>query len=147
MTLFLHSRVLDIINSDQSNHFISQNEIVQCWDYAAQSRQNVHLSYQYEVAALIHTPQNLLKQLQMQLNEKWEISVTKNQSEKVGLKLNIQKTKILASGPISSWEIDGETVETVSDYISLGSKITADGDCSHEIKKDTYSLEGKLWPT
>ena len=56
-------------------------------------------------------------------------------SEKVGLKLNIQKTKIMASGPITSWEIDGETLETVSDFIFLGSKITADGDCSHEIKK------------
>ena len=58
----------------------------------------------------------------------------KVQSEKVGLKLNIQKTKIMASGPITSWEIDGETVETVSDFIFLGSKIIADGDCSHEIK-------------
>ena len=57
----------------------------------------------------------------------------KEDSEKVGLKLNIQKTKIMASGPITSWEIDGETVETVSDFISWGSKITADGDCSHEI--------------
>ena len=59
----------------------------------------------------------------------------KEESEKVGLKLNIQKTKITASGPITSWEIDGETVETVSDFISEGSKITADGDCSHEIKR------------
>ena len=59
----------------------------------------------------------------------------KEESEKFGLKLNIQKTKIMASGPITSWEIDGETVETVSDFISLGSKITADGDCSHEIKR------------
>ena len=58
----------------------------------------------------------------------------KEESEKVGLKLNIQKTKIMASGPITSWEIDGETVETVSDFIFWGSKITADGDCSHEIK-------------
>ena len=57
------------------------------------------------------------------------------ESEKVGLKLNIQKTKIMASGPITSWEIDGETVEIVSDFIFLGSKITADGDCSHEIKR------------
>ena len=57
------------------------------------------------------------------------------ESEKVGLKLNIQKTKIMASGPITSWEIDAETVETVSDFIFLGSKITADGDCSHEIKR------------
>ena len=59
----------------------------------------------------------------------------KEESEKVGLKLNIQKTKIMASGPITSWEIDGETVETVSDFILGGSKITADGDCSHEIKR------------
>ena len=67
----------------------------------------------------------------------------KVESEKVGLKLNIQKMKIMASGPISSWEIHGETVETASDFIFLGSKITADGDCSHEIKRH-YSLEGKL---
>ena len=59
----------------------------------------------------------------------------KEESEKAGLKLNIQKTKIMASGPITSWEIDGETMETVSDFIFLGSKITADGDCSHEIKR------------
>ena len=59
----------------------------------------------------------------------------KEESEKAGLKLNIQKTKIMASGPTTSWEIDGETVETVSDFIFLGSKITADGDCSHEIKR------------
>ena len=63
--------------------------------------------------------------------------------EKVGLKLNIQKTKIMASGPITSWEIDGETVETVSDFIFRGSKITADGDWSHEIKRH-LPLEGKL---
>ena len=66
----------------------------------------------------------------------------KVESEKVGLKLNIQKTKIMASGPIASWEIDGETVETDSDFIFWGSKITADGDCSHEIKR--HSLEEKL---
>ena len=59
----------------------------------------------------------------------------KEESEKVGLKVNIQKTKIIVSGPITSWEIDGETVETVSDFIFGGSKITADGDCSHEIKR------------
>ena len=59
----------------------------------------------------------------------------KVESEKVGLKLNVQKRKIMASGPITSWEIDGESVETVSDFIFLGSKITADGDCSHEIKR------------
>ena len=62
----------------------------------------------------------------------WKVNV---ESEKVGLKLNIQKTKIMASGPITSWEVDGETVETVSDFILGVSKITADGDCSHEIKR------------
>ena len=67
----------------------------------------------------------------------------KAESEKVGLKLNIQKTKIMASGPVTSWQIDGETVETVADFILGGFRITADGDCSHEIK-DAYSLEGKL---
>ena len=66
----------------------------------------------------------------------------KVESEKVGLKLNIQKMKIMRSGPITSWEIDGETLETASDFIFGGSKITADGDCSHEIKR--HSLEGKL---
>ena len=67
----------------------------------------------------------------------------KEESEKVGLKLNIQKMKIMASGPIIAWEIDGETVETVSDFIFLGSKITVDSDCSQENKKDC-SLKGKL---
>ena len=79
----------------------------------------------------------ILKSLLMKAKEK---------SEEVGLKLNIQKTKIMASGPITSWQIDGETVETVTDFIFLGSKITADGDCSMKLK-DAYSLEGKLWPT
>ena len=78
-----------------------------------------------------------LKNLLMKVNE---------ESEKVGLKLNVQKTKIMAPGPITSWEIDGEKVETVSDFILGGSKITADGDCSYKLK-DAYSLEGKLWPT
>ena len=59
----------------------------------------------------------------------------KEESDKVGLKLNIQKTKIMASGPITSWQIDGETMETMADFIFLGSKVTADGDCSHEIKR------------
>ena len=72
----------------------------------------------------------------------------KEESEKVGLKLNIQKSKIMASGPTTSWEIDGETVKTVSDFIFLGSKITADGDCSHEIKmltpwKESYDQTGQ----
>ena len=69
----------------------------------------------------------------------------KEESEKVGLKLDIQKTKIMASRPITSWKMDEETVETVADFIFLGSKITADGDCSHDIK--THSLEGKFWQT
>ena len=69
----------------------------------------------------------------------------KEESEKVGLKLNIQKTKILASSPITSWQIDGETMETMTDFILGGSKITADGDYSHEIKR--HLLLGKLWPT
>ena len=68
----------------------------------------------------------------------------KEESEKAGLKLNIQETKIMAFSPNTSWQIDGETVETVRDFIFLGSKITADGDCSHEIK-DSCSLEEKQW--
>ena len=70
----------------------------------------------------------------------------KEESEKAGLKLSIQKTKIMASGPITSWQIDGETMETVKDFIFLGSKIVADGDCGHEIK-NACSLEEKLWQT
>jgi len=70
----------------------------------------------------------------------------KDESEKVGLKLNIQKTKIMASGPITSWQIDGGTVEKVRDFILGGSKITADGDYSHDLR-DTCSLEEKWWPT
>ena len=70
----------------------------------------------------------------------------KEESEKVGLKFNIQKTKIMASSPISSWQIDGETMETVTDFILGGSKITADGDCSHESKIHLL-LGGELWPT
>ena len=70
----------------------------------------------------------------------------KEESEKVGLKLNIQKTKIMSSSPITSWQTEGETMEKVKDFIFWGSKITADSDCSHEIK-DACSLEEKLWPT
>ena len=70
----------------------------------------------------------------------------KEESEKVGLKLNIKKTKIMASGPITLWQIDGETLETVVHFILGGFKITADGDCSHKIKR-CFSLEEKLWPT
>ena len=70
----------------------------------------------------------------------------KEEGEKVGLKLNIQKTKIMASDPISSWQIDGDTMETVREFIFLGSKITANGDCSHEIKR-CLLLGRKAWPT
>ena len=70
----------------------------------------------------------------------------KEESEKVGLRLNIQKTKIMASGPITSWQIDGETMETVTDFIFLSFKITSNGDCSYEIKIHLF-LEEKLWPT
>ena len=84
----------------------------------------------------------LMAESEEELNSR--LMKVKEESEKVGLKLSIQKTKIMASGSITSWEIDGETVETVSDFILGGSKITADGDCSHEIKKDAYSLEEKL---
>ena len=70
----------------------------------------------------------------------------KAESEKVGLKLNIQKTEIIVSSPITSWQIDGETVETVADFIFLGSKITADGDWAMKLK-DAYPLEENLWPT
>ena len=90
------------------------------------ARRNVNnLSYADDTT-LIAESEKELKNLVMKV---------KKGSEKVGLKLNIQKTKIMASGPIPSWEIDGETVETVSDFIFGGSKITADGDCSHEIKR------------
>ena len=81
--------------------------------------------------------------LMAESEEELKSLLMKVESEKVGLKLNIPKKKIMASGPITSWQIDGETVETVSDFIFLGSKITTDGDCSHEIK-DAYSLKGKL---
>ena len=89
-----------------------------------------------EDTTLIAESEEELKSLLMKVKE---------ESEKVGLNLNIQNTKIMASGPITSWEIDGETVETVSDFIFLGSKITVDGASSHEIKR--HSLEGKLCPT
>ena len=71
----------------------------------------------------------------------------KEENEKAGLKLNIQKTKIMAFSPITSWHVSGETMETVTDFIFLGFKITSDGDCSHEILKNACSLEEKLWQT
>ena len=98
-------------------------------------RRNINNLRYADDTTLMAESEEELKSLLMKVKE----------SEKVGLKLNIQKMKIMASGPITSWEIDGETVETVSDFILGGSKITTDGDCSHEIKR--HSLEGKLWPT
>ena len=90
------------------------------------ARRNIYnLIYAYDTTLMAESEEEL-KSLLMKV---------KVESEKVGLKLNIQKTKIMASGPITSWEIDGETVETVSDFIFGGSKITADGDCSHESKR------------
>ena len=88
-----------------------------------------HLRYADDTTLMAESEEEL-KSLSMKVKE---------ESEKVGLKLNFQKTKIMASGPITSWQIDGEAVETVSDFIFLGSQITADGDCSHEIKR--HSLE------
>ena len=98
-------------------------------------RDNSNLKYADDTTLMAENEEEL-KSLLMKVKE---------ESEKVGLKLNIQETKIMASGPITSWQIDGETVERVANFIVFGSKITADGDCSHEIKR--YSLEGKLWPT
>ena len=100
------------------------------------ARRNInHLSYADDTTLMAESEEEL-KSLLMKV---------KKESEKVGLKLNIHKTKIMASGPITSWQIDVETMETVADFIFLGSKITADGDCSHEIKR--HSLKEKLWPT
>ena len=98
------------------------------------ARRNINNFRYADDTTLMAKSEEKLKSLLMKVKE---------ESEKVGLKLNIQKTKIMSPGHITSWQIDGETVETVADFIFLGSKITADGDCSHEIK-DAYSLEGKL---
>ena len=90
------------------------------------ARRNINILRYADDTTLMAESKEELKRLLMKVKEK---------SEKVGLKLNIQKTKIMASGPITSWQIDGETVETVADFLFLGSKITADGDCSDEIKR------------
>ena len=101
------------------------------------ARRNINNLRDADDTTLMAESEEELKSLLMKMTE---------ESEKVGLKLNIQKMKIMASGPITSWEVDGEAVETVADFVFLGSKITADGDCSHEIKRRLL-LEGKLWPT
>ena len=101
------------------------------------ARRNIKNFKYADDATLMTESEEELKSLLMKVKE---------ESEKVGLKLNIQKTKLMASGPITSWEIDGETVETVSDFILGGFKITADGDCSHEIQRSLL-FEEKLWPT
>ena len=99
------------------------------------ARRNInHLRYADDTTLMAESEEEL-KSLLMKVKE---------ESEKVGLKLNIQKKKIMASGPITSWKIDGETMETVREFFGGSSKITADGDCSHEIKKDACSLEEKL---
>ena len=98
------------------------------------ARRNINKFRYAENTTLMAESEDELKSLLIKVKE---------ESEKVGLKFNIQKTKIMVSGPITSWEIDGKTVETVADFIWGGSKITADGDCSHEIFK-RHSLEGKL---
>ena len=101
------------------------------------ARRNINnLSYADDTTLMAESEE--LKSLLMKVKE---------ESEKAGFKLNIQKTKIMASSPITSWQIDGETMETVSDFIFLGSKITADGNCAVMKLKDPCSLEGKLWPT
>ena len=97
-------------------------------------RRNVNYLRYADDTTLMAENEEELKSLLMKVKE---------ESEKVGLKLNIQKTKIMASGPVTSWQIDGQTVETVSDFIFLGSKITADGECSHEIKRHLL-LERKV---
>ena len=99
------------------------------------ARRNINNLTCADDATLMAESEEKLKSLLMKVKE---------QSEKVGLKLNILEMKIMASGPITSWEIDGETVETVSDFILWGSKITADGNCSHEIKRYLNSLGGNL---
>ena len=100
------------------------------------ARRNINnLRYAGDTTLMVESEEEL-KSLLMKVKE---------ESEKVGLKLNIQKTKIMASGPITSWQIDGEKQWNLADFIFLGSKISADDDCSHEIKR--HSLEGKLWPT
>ena len=101
------------------------------------SRRNINNLRYADDTNLMAESEEELKSLLMKVKE---------ESEKIGLKLNIQKTKIMAPGLITSWEIDGETVEAVSDFIFLGSKITADGDCSHEIKRRLL-LGRKVWPT
>ena len=101
------------------------------------ARRNINnLRYADDTTLMVESEEEL-KSLLMKVKE---------ESEKAALKLKIQETKIMASGPITSWQIDGETVETVSDFIFLGSKITADGDCSHEIKRRLL-LGRKVWPT
>ena len=100
------------------------------------SRNINNLRYAYDTTIMAESEEEL-KSLLMKVKE---------ESEKVGLKLNIQKTNIMASGPISSWQIDAETMEMVTDFILGGFKITADGDCSHEIKR-CLLLERKVWPT
>ena len=115
---------------------------MKCWLYEAQAEIKIdrrsinNLRYADDTTLMVESEEQL-KSFLMKVKE---------ESEKVGLKLNIQKTKILPSGPITLWQIDGVTMETVTDFISLSSKITADGDCTMNLK-DACSLEVKLWQT
>ena len=109
----------------------------EAWAKIKIARKNTNNLRYADDTALMAESEEELKSLLMKLKE---------ESEKVGLKLNIQKTKIMATGPTTSWQIDGETMETVTDFILGGSKITADDDCSHEIKR-WLLLGEKLWPT
>ena len=108
-----------------------------CWKSQAGikiARRNINnLRYADDITLMVESEEELKRVLRK----------VKEESEKVGLKLNIQKTKIMASGPITSWQIDGKTVETVADFILGGSKITADGDCSHEIKRQLLQKNKK----
>ena len=109
----------------------------EAWAEIKIARKNINNLRYADDTTLMAESEEKLKSLLMKLKE---------ESEKVGLKLNIQKTKIMATGPTTSWQIDGETMETVTDFILGGSKITADDDCSHEIKRCLF-LGEKLWPT
>ena len=110
------------LNLQNSHKFVNQKALWASWSFTSKDQKRFRFTY------------------------KWGFMKVKEESEKVGLKLNIQKTKIMASGSITSWEIDGETVEAMSDFIFGGSKITADVTAAMKLK-DTYSLEEKLWPT
>ena len=124
----LHLPLCDPMDCSLGLHVVAMTP----WTVAKNARRNINNFRYADDTTLMAESEEELKSLLMKVRD---------ESEKVGLKLNIQKTKIMASGAITSWQIDGETMETVTDFIFLGSKITADGDCSHEIKR--HSLLGR----